>query len=355
MDSHNSRPGTGGAPQQSAVGLTRDSDGLTRPTSGHEPSSISYRNGARALIIAAVLLSVAVLTGLASRETNVDPEPASAPFAPDSSFRTPIPDNAKVDPNSRAMVAELSRDNALYSNLVEFSIPIYHATQTTPRYQVRCTMEWGSCPFDPYWVPIPTDAEPSPGSDGAMVVVDASTREIFEFWQAQRAGDEWTTSWGAVGNLDGDGWVEQGHSTGSGASRLGGVILVSEIQQGTIPHALALQSNNVCADVFRSPATRTDGTSTRSDCIPEGARVRLDPAVDLDSLDLAPAARMVAEAMQTYGGYIVDAGEAPLSVSFERDTTATNGSIGRSYHEAGLRWDYDHLPGVPWDRLQVLA
>jgi hypothetical protein len=42
-------------------------------------------------------------------------------------------------------------------------------------------------------------------------------------------------------------------------------------------------------------------------------------------------------------------------VSFELDPTAGNGSIGSVYRDAGLRWDYDNLPGVPWDRLQVLA
>lgn len=313
------------------------------------------RVGVLLLLSAMALAAVASCGPSQTGETSESAPPTFRPFAPDSPFLTELSDSAPVDPGSPAMVARMSRDNALYSNLIDFAIPIYHVNDTTPRYSVRCTMDWGSCPFDKYWVPIPTDAEPSPGSDGAMVVVDESTREIFEFWQARNAGDHWTTSWGAIGDLDGDGWEEHGHSTGSGASRLAGVILVSEIQQGEIPHALALQSDNVCADVFRSPATRTDGTSTRSDCIPEGARVRLDPRVDLDSLELTPAVRMVARAMQTYGGYVMDVGAAPLSVSFERDTTAAAGSIGRTYQDAGLQWDYDNLPGVPWDRLQVLA
>jgi hypothetical protein len=57
----------------------------------------------------------------------------------------------------------------------------------------------------------------------------------------------------------------------------------------------------------------------------------------------------------TYGGYLVDYGGAALSVSFELDTTATTGSVGPVYEQAGLRWDYDSLPGIPWSRLQVLA
>jgi hypothetical protein len=118
---------------------------------------------------------------------------------------------------------------------------------------------------------------------------------------------------------------------------------------------LAIQTDSTCAAVFRAPAGKTDGTATGGDCIPEGALVRLDPAVDLDSLQLAPAVHAVARALQTYGAYVVDSGAAPLSVSFEMDHAATAKSIGHVYQNAGLRWDYDNLPGIPYHRLQVLA
>jgi hypothetical protein len=251
------------------------------------------------------------------------------------------------------MITRASR-GGMYTNVVEFGIPIYHAAADTPRNTVRCTITWwGPCPFDGYQVPIPNFARPHTGSDGAMVVVDESTRKVFEFWQARRTGEEWTASWGAVNNLDGSGWG--GASTGSGASRLAGVIQIAEIAQGEIPHALAIQTDNVCAKVFRRPAIKADGKSLRPDCIPEGARIRLDPAVNLDALTLVPAVKTVARALQDYGGYVVDGGGAGLSVSFELDPTASNGSIGSVYQQSGLRWDYDNLPGVPWDRLQVLA
>jgi len=239
--------------------------------------------------------------------------------------------------------------------LVEFGIPIYQADASTPRHRVSCTlsMPWGPCPFEGDEVPIPVGARPHSGSDGAMVVVDEATRQAFEFWQAQRDGDGWRTSWGAVTNIDGSGW-DRG-ATASGASRLAGVIRISEIANGDIPHALAVATSAACAGTFRPPAISTDGGSSRSDCIPEGARLRLDPNVDLDALTLAPAVRAVARAMQVYGAFVVDRSGSPLSMSFELDTTAPSGSVGAVYQQAGLRWDYDHLPGVPWDRLQVLA
>ena len=81
--------------------------------------------------------------------------------------------------------------------------------------------------------------------------------------------------------------------------------------------------------VVRAPALKTDGNSSRSDCLPAGARLQLDPAIDLRKIKgLSPAERTVARAMQRYGGYVIDRGGAPLSVSFERAPDASADSPG---------------------------
>jgi hypothetical protein len=283
--------------------------------------------------------------------------PASAdetqPFAPDSPFRTQIPAHAAIDPNSGAMIAGVAWDNKAHASLIDYAIPIYTADASTPRYSVPCIIaEWGPCPFNGLKVPIPDGARPHTGSDGAMVVIDPDSRKVYEFWRAKRDGRSWTTQFAAVNDLDGSGWG--GASTGSGASRLAGVIRVSEIEQGWIPHALAMQSNNVCADVFRPPALKTDGQSTKPDCLPEGARIQLDPSVDIDSLGMPKAEYAVAEALQRYGAYIIDVGASPLSISFERDNTARRGSVGQTYIDAGLSWDNYALTNIPWKKLRVL-
>jgi hypothetical protein len=286
-------------------------------------------------------------------------EDTSSPFAPDSPFRTPVTDTATVATNSAAIIRRVAADG-LHSNLVEFGIPIYEADATTPHHRVRCTVtDWGPCPFDKYDVPIPDDARPHIGSDGAMVVIDRSSGQVFEFWQASRKDDRWTASFGAVTDLAGSGWVNsdrsEGHATGSGASRLAGVVRLSEIENRDIPHALALQSKFACAKVFVAPAIKTDGKYREADCVPEGALIRLDPALDLNALALTPAVRTVARAMQAYGAYVIDTSSAPLGVSFELDPTATRDFIGGIYEQAGLRWDADDsLRGVPLDRLQVI-
>ena len=277
----------------------------------------------------AVLAVPAAIIGISSgsTDTSAPPDELSQPFAEDSPFRTPIPADPEIDPNSAAMIRGVDWDGSAYVSTIEYGIPIYTAAEHTPRYSVPCLItEWGPCPFDGLQVPIPDDAQPQYGSDGAMVVIDPDHRKIYEFWRADHDNDSWTTQFGAVNDLDGSGWG--GASTGSGASRLAGVVRVAEIAQGSIPHALAMQTDNVCADVFRAPALKTDGRSTRPDCLPEGARLQLDPDLDLDSLGLSEAERLMAEALQRYGAFIMDVSGSPLSIAFERDNTAAPGTVG---------------------------
>jgi hypothetical protein len=280
---------------------------------------------------------------------------ATRPFAAGSPFNVLIRTAPQLDPASAAMVARASRDRQAYANLYEYGIPISSATSTTPRYSIACAMEgaWGHCPLSDRPMPIPTGARPSTGTDAAMVVMEPAKGSIGEYWRAARRGTGWTASWGAVNSLSGSGWG--GASTGAGASRLGGVVRVAEIRAGVIDHALVLQTDNACARVYRAPAIKTDGDSTRADCLPEGARLQLNPAIDVARIaGITPAERTIARALQRYGAYVIDRGGAPLSISFERAPDATSSSPGSAYRAAGLRWDYDGLPHIPWSRLRVL-
>ncbi len=293
--------------------------------------------------------------GLALMTSSTVAYATSRPFSPKSSFNVKIRSHPKLDRNSAAMVRRISRAHQANANLYAFGIPIYTAPAGTPRYPIRCVMEgvWGPCPLSRQPMPIPASARPSTGSDGVLVVIDPTTRTIGEYWQARKDGSAWSASWGAVNYLDGSGWG--GGSTGAGASRLAGVVRVSEIENRSIKHALVVQTDTLCADVVRKPALKTDGTSTRSDCLPAGARIQLDPKIKLSTIKgITPAERAVARALQVYGAYVIDRGGAPLSVSFERAPDATESSVGSVYRAAGLRWDYDGLDHIPWHRLRVL-
>lgn len=311
------------------------------------------QRSSRRLLRAAAILGavVAVVAALLGGRALLSPDEGSPAFAPDSPWRTLVADSPALDPKSREMIAAVIAPTGVNANLIEFAIPIYSVNADTPTHAVSCDEPWGVCPFSGWPVPIPAGAAPHTGSDGAMVTVDEANATTFEFWRAANKDGNWSASWGAVNSLRGTGWG--GEATGSGASRLGGVIRISEIAAGVIPHALALQSNNACPS-FRAPALKSDGRSQQPDCIPEGARLQLDPALDLSKLKLSKGELAVATAMQRYGGYLMDVAATPLSVSFELDTTAEPGQLGNTYRKAGFRWDYDAMEQIPWEKLRVL-
>lgn len=304
-----------------------------------------------AWVVAALAVLAAPLVGPA--------RPAAAatrPFAASSPFNTPVKASPRLDPASAAMVARLSRTGQAYANLYAYGVPIYTATASTPRYRVVCDQEgaWGACPLTRQLMPIPTGARPSAGTDGAMVVIDPATGTVGEYWRARKVGSTWQAGWGAVNTLSGSGWG--GASTGAGASRLGGVVRVDEIAAGVINHALVVQTDNACAGRYRAPALKTDGESVRSDCIPEGARLQLDPTINLGAIKgLTPGERAVARALQVYGAYVIDKAGTSMSLSFEVARDATASSPGAVYTRAGLAWDYHGMPRIPWHRLRVLA
>jgi hypothetical protein len=245
------------------------------------------------------------------------------------------------------MAAHLGAEGRGYANLYESGLPIYSADRSTPRHAVECTMPWGDCELERESVPIPDGAVPARNVDGHMAVIDWSTRKAYEFWQAQKVDGTWKTSWGGVVDIDGEG--RPGAAVGAGVSLLAGIVRTFEIAGGRIEHALTF-TTDACPHVYRYPATKSDGTASPDDCIPEGARIQLDPSIDVDAIPgITPGERAVARALQVYGGYAVDNGGAVMGFGFENP-------VGKAdpYPAAGFEWDYWHMPHIPWDRLRVL-
>jgi hypothetical protein len=239
------------------------------------------------------------------------------------------------------------------ADIYSYGMPIYTVTASTPRYNVTCTAGWGLCPLSRQPVPIPPDAAPSAGSDGAMVVVDPNSHLSYEFWQFHR-GSPMTAAWGAVvsllsaGNTD----IYGGPGgTGSGLSALAGVATIAELEAGHIPHALVLSSSLTCADTFVAPAIKTDGSTGAGHCIAEGARVQLDPSINLAAIPgITPFELTVGRALQTYGAFCGDTGGASLALRFQTPTAST----GNPYPSLGAVADYYTMPHIPWNTIKVV-
>lgn len=267
-----------------------------------------------------------------------------------------IPAEPVLDPASAGMVDGLASGDHI-ANIGDFGVTLRGPdgiTAATPRFPFTFseTGNWGPDPFGGQPMPIPLGTPIAPGSDAHLAVADPVTNNVYNVWMAKDGGASWTAGWGAITPLDGDGRETNGSSTGAGLARFAGVVRESEIAAGVIPHALFFSTNMAAPGEFRYPATKTDGSNMDGlpTPIPEGARVQLDPTLDVDALpNLTPAEKTVAKALQTYGAYCGDNGGARMAFLFEYAPDGT------AYAENGLTGSYASLENIPFDKLQVLA
>jgi hypothetical protein len=322
----------------------------------------------RLAVAIAVLASVGVVV-VAARES--EPEGAAAVTAgaaPDarpparavrarrlysatSPFNRPIPPGAAVDPNSDAMIQQLVAEvNAKGWAIAtkKFTPPIFYATARTPRYRVRLTH-----PTQPgrYWegVPIPNGAFASPDSDALMTVIDGRTSCEYDFGRPHRAPDgTWSAYWLNATYTSGNGVYAYDMAVrASGFATAAGLILPRELRAGVIPHALVFTMTNGKAGGPVRPATQSDGRSAAPGAIPQGARLQLDPSLDLDSLGLAPWQKTIARALQQYGMYLADTGGAVAI--FAQHSGSTGGYV---YPWGDV--DYGYLPPTLARHMRVL-
>ena len=219
------------------------------------------------------------------------------------------------------LTARLAR---LYNGNAAFSVYQYGvAWVTVSADQPTTTVKWDDCQgknrtpdglFGPAGqferVPIPDVAVPSPGTDAQLTIYQPSTDTLWDFWRAYHATDGWHACWG--GRID-DASADSGvfpfpfGASASGLARSAGAVSINDVRSGRIEHAIALSvpRGQVAREPVR-PANRSDGENVAADAIPEGARLRLDPEVRVESLELSPIGAMVARAAQTYGFIVTD-------------------------------------------------
>lgn len=276
-------------------------------------------------------------------------------FSINSPWNQPIAPDATVDTNADEMMAlfmnDIEKDGGGATLTVrEWSVTVYVADENTPRVEVELTARWSDyeAMLD---VPIPEWAIPDPEDDGEMTIIDLSTGYMYDLWQVGRNDDgNWTASWANRIPLDSDGIYPHGMSTrGAGFAQLAGMIWPEEFEQG-INHALVVSLPHTANGGPVWPATESDGWSPAAGAIPEGARLQLDPTLDLDQYDMEPYERPIAEALQRYGAYVGDS--THIGVEFE-----VINPIGFPEDPYPVDWfteRYVILDGIPWEHMRVL-
>jgi len=265
----------------------------------------------------------------------------------------------------RAVLQEQAQRSGPWINTKSYGVPILTVSADQPTVSVALDHAPDAA-LSSAWsaVPLPSLARASEGSDGYLVVWQPATDRMWEFWRLNRQSDGWHASWGGAiahvsenpGVYGPEAWPGAKPWWGATASSLalaGGVMTIEELRRGQINHALAISVPNVRAGVFASPAQRTDGGSEDPAALPEGAHLRLDPHLNLASIEMPPIVRMIAVAAQRYGIVVRDFAGV---VAFEGQDPTLTGSepyAGPSGFFEG-KYPSQLLGAFPWTHLQVL-
>lgn len=293
----------------------------------------------------APVLTTSTATSTSTTSTLTTPDPLlTRVFSADSPWNTPIGPSPVIEPNSVAMM-DLVKSYMLLGGYApkiglaykQWTAPLHFIDSTTATKKT-VYFDTASAGFhegfhnsvDPTGigevpnVPLPSWVWPDPKADGHMILYDIATGMIYEFsrfrWSAgtayaTRVAIFEATSSGTQTPFDGSRWWMK-NVRGSGMPFIGGLIRYSEFLSGEINHALSVSgptnrlkklstdawSKELCAPM----AARSDGWEIGANTILEGARIQLNPNLDLDTLGLSADAKVVARALQTYGAFMAD-------------------------------------------------
>jgi len=324
----------------------------------------------RYVAIASLALAAAPSSSLASHHSPVVPaatNDSSAwpgnPFSRTSFWNAPLAANATIARNSRAFVKELLRQVHQYGpwmNTTQYSAPVYVVRANVPMQHVTLDT-WGpdlQAAFDA--VPIPSNAQAAADPDEQMVVWQPSSNKMWEFWQMHKENGSWHARWGGKmndvstnpGYFTHSGKTNNWGATATGLPLLGGLVTDADLKRGYINHGLAISLVETTPGVWSWPAQRTDGGSFTSGItpIPEGTRFRLDPTLNIASLNLPTIDRMLAEAAQKYGIVVRDKAGAVVFYGQDPTTTPTNPWPAAFQNQ----YPGNVLALFPWSHLEAL-
>lgn len=258
------------------------------------------------------------------------------PYASDSIWNLPIDwRNARIHPQSNQMMESFFDGEAwVGSDTSQYAPNIYYVSNDIELVPVKL---WNHRSFRDaitdieirygeqggvVLVPVPLGAQPAPGTDGEMVILNTDTGEEWGMIKANK--DITTGSWTAGGvyryHIANSGIPPIGFAhRGAGIGSFAGIVRPCEIEKGFIGHAVTIAYDSPCSpDTCRSsglkpvipPFTKTDGIGLSKFDIPEGARLAIKPEISQEEIYTAcsgvEGCILWVLNMQEYGGFVVD-------------------------------------------------
>lgn len=274
-----------------------------------------------------------VTDGMRSASAQTQQPDSCQTALPDSFWRAPV-DTLPVHPKSAEYVASIGSTEPLHpdfgSGLIDgrpFGIPITVSDTTAP--ETKVTFDYADeSDASGYRIPQNAKIENGPASDGDrhVVVWDRALCKSYELWDArQRAGNVWHAGSGAIFDLRSnrlrpDGWTS---ADAAGLAILPGLVRYDEAANGRIDHAIRITVPR-SDQSYIWPARHQAGSAADASLPPMGLRLRLKGSVDTSQM--APQAKAVAEALKTYGAIVADNG-SPWYLTGEENSGWNNSQL----------------------------
>ena len=230
-------------------------------------------------------------------------------WSADSYWYKKIPEYALLHPYSAQMANWLVTDQGEYPGIQykSWTNPVYNAYEDTPIYAVY-DRDSGKYKY----MRVPDGVQPPLEADSSVTIIDWYEKKVWDIWRFTIEDDgSYTVGDCYAFPLYGDGLTPEGTWSCGGSSTPSVAYLIrpEEIEAGVINHPLgcALHTPKIHKRVY-PPAATSDGRNYDTWAIPEGARIQLDPNLDLDSLGLSRTAKIIAKAMQDYGIVVAESG-----------------------------------------------
>lgn len=238
------------------------------------------------------------------------------PFPDDNPWNAPV-DRMPLDPNSNALIASIGLTKGLHPDFGSnynggpFGIPYVVVNGNTPG--VRVAFDYADeSDTGPYPIPpgAPVEGGASSGGDRHVLVVDRDHWKLYELFAAYPVpgSRDWTAGSGAIFDLGSDalrpaGWTS---ADAAGLPIFPGLVRYDEVvEQGVIRHALRF-TVQATRRAYVAPARHYASADTSSNLPPMGMRVRLKASFDISGFP--PSARVILQALKTYGMMVADNG-----------------------------------------------
>jgi hypothetical protein len=240
------------------------------------------------------------------------------PFPSDNLWNKNI-SSAPVDPNSAAYINYIGSTIGLHPDFGSgeydgsyIGIPYTVVSSSQPLLPINY-QAYGS-ESDPGPMPIPLSAPiegyPNPGNgDRHVLVLDNANCFLYEIYNSYPQASSWNADSGAVWDLLAD---EQRPYTWTSADAAGlpifpGLARYDEVAAGAINHAIRFTLQNSSAG-FVPPASHWAATTSNTNALPMGARLRLKSSFDISSFSATN--QVILAAMQKYGIILADNGSS---------------------------------------------